>query len=514
MSHQFSYASALRGTKRPATNRAVSDYNNTQSNPKGPTVSKELLKYLEKHKAYKTITHSFPKSSIDHGIRVTLGHFNALMMDELKVQLKTCLPSAVSTEPKWYKGFIDIGFKSADEADKAALAIIQVQGQPLDITRTRHNEDENLYISFSKLPTDMSRNELTARLKVGLASYGKILKFEMEEDAFMPHLAMSRAIAIIAPKPDVRDNISIIPRNAFFYVGEEGDISREFKITPEDAPKICNFCDCVGHVAAACPQTVEGLDLLLNEVEDVNMGEGDISTALSYPWGEFSDYVVVDPVTQQQKKEAKKALKKKQQAEAKENKRAELEFAAKRAEEAAAALREQERIAGEIEYQRALNHVNRIREEERLAAEAERYQQQLLAKEAEEQAKEVERAAQENSQFISENSFQNFSQTPQTPENFVNEATINEAINQYENDVMQAEYSNSDSSSAQDLDNEEVSNSSINGQIPIVTETINFQSMPNPPPNWNQTPRRTNRKSMPRKFYTPQPAQIKGGKRA
>ena len=57
-----------------------------------------------------------------------------------------------------------------------------------------------------------------------------------------------------------------------------------------------------------------------------------------------------------------------------------MEFAAKRAEEAAAALREQERIAGEIEYQRALNHVNRIREEERLAAEAERYQQQLLQK--------------------------------------------------------------------------------------------------------------------------------------
>ena len=81
MSHQFSYASALRGTKRPATNRVVSDYNNTQSNPKGPTVSKELLKYLEKHKSYKIITLSFPKSSIDNRLRVTLGHLFAPMMD-------------------------------------------------------------------------------------------------------------------------------------------------------------------------------------------------------------------------------------------------------------------------------------------------------------------------------------------------------------------------------------------------------------------------------------------------
>ena len=79
---------------------------------------------------------------------------------------------------------------------------------------------------------------------------------------------------------------------------------------------------------------------------------------------------------------------------------------------------------------------------------------------------------------------------------------------------MSAEYFYPDSSSAQDLDNEELSNSSLNGQIPIVTETIDFQSMPNPPPNWNQAPRRTNRKSMRRNFYTPQPAQIKGGKRA
>ena len=48
------------------------------------------------------------------------------MMDELKVQMRTLFPASVSTEPKWYKGFVDIGFENAIEADKAALTIFQV----------------------------------------------------------------------------------------------------------------------------------------------------------------------------------------------------------------------------------------------------------------------------------------------------------------------------------------------------------------------------------------------------
>ena len=48
----------------------------------------------------------------------------------------------------------------------------------------------------------------------------------------------------------------------------------------------------------------------MNREEDKRMVEGDTTTALSYPWGMYSDYVVVNPVTKEQKKEAKKALKK------------------------------------------------------------------------------------------------------------------------------------------------------------------------------------------------------------
>ena len=82
---------------------------------------------------------------MEHGIQISLGNFNASMMAELKMQLKTLIPNAVCTAPKWENGFVDIGFQSAVEADKAALTIINLQpNRTLPITRTRFREDENL----------------------------------------------------------------------------------------------------------------------------------------------------------------------------------------------------------------------------------------------------------------------------------------------------------------------------------------------------------------------------------
>ena len=49
----------------------------------------------------------------------------------------------------------------------------------------------------------------------------------------------------------------------------------------------------------------------------MGMNDGDTTVALPYPWGQFSDYVVVEPVTKEQKRDAKKAMKKKHQLERK-----------------------------------------------------------------------------------------------------------------------------------------------------------------------------------------------------
>ena len=100
MSPQSTYASVLKGTKKTTNTRASYDAAASQVTPTGPKFSKKFLTYLDKCKAYKTITYAFPKSALDHSIRITLGYFNAYMMSKLKTQLATCMPNAVSTEPK------------------------------------------------------------------------------------------------------------------------------------------------------------------------------------------------------------------------------------------------------------------------------------------------------------------------------------------------------------------------------------------------------------------------------
>lgn len=357
------------------------------------------------------------------------------MMDELKVQLKTFLPSAVSTEPKWYKGFIDIGFKSDEDADKAALAIIQIQGNTLDITRTRYKDDENLYISLANLPNNMDRNELIARLKVGLCNYGKVLKFEMEEDELLPHLAMTRAIAIIAPNKDVSEDLTLIPRQTFIYDNNKVP-SRFFKVTPEDAPKICSHCECIGHIAIACPKTVAGLNLLMSsEDEEMDTGDQISSTAMPYPWGEYAEYVLVDPVSKEQKKEAKKALKQKNKKENLDKKNKEAEELARLAAHSSLLETEERRRVSEEEYNRAMEVVARNREERRLEEEAieiERRKQDAILADLREQ--EIQSAR--NQQFIPENSnFQNLQNTSD-PQNLINADEINRVLAQLSSDVQ------------------------------------------------------------------------------
>jgi hypothetical protein len=291
----------------------------------------------------------------------------------------------------------------------------------------------------------------------------------MEEDECMPHLAMSRAIAIITPNPEVSDNISIIPRVAYLY-DSNGNVSREFKVNPEDAPTICNHCDCVGHVAAACPKTVEGLDLLMNSDDEVSMGEGDISTALSYPWGEYSDYVVVEPVTQNQKKAAKKAINKKKQLEKLEKERVEKEESEKRAAENARIQKEQQKLAEDDALDKAIQYAEKVREELRREAEITRQKHEILATENRIR-QEKERIFRENNlNFISEISEINFDSDPVDPEDFQN----------LDNSSVHMMQSDEDDNSSNDIPNHVLPLNNNNN----ITQTI-LESHPNTPLDTN-----------------------------
>lgn len=396
-----SYAQALRGAKRPASDAVKQHQNKYQYTTSSSQLSKEFLKYLDTRKSYKTINHSFPKSIMEHGIRISLGNFNAVMMDELKQQLKTTMPNAVCTAPKWQSGFVDIGFRSAVEADQAALTIITIQpNNTLQITRTRFREDENLYISFSKLPTTIPRAELMARLRQGLNNYGRIINFEMEQDELLPNCAMSKAIAIIAPNKTVREDPTVIPREAFFFLGEKQTIaSRTFHVKPEDSAPICKECNAIGHMQFECPRTVAGIQLLMKE--DSMEDQYDNAEIVPSEWGTEASINVVEPVTTATKKEAKKALKKKayaeKQEEIKQKQQAIIDDAAKLADQIFA---EEVRLEqGEREKNFTPEHI------------AERKVD----------GEEMEEKSHENSIFISENLSQNSSTPNPQCQNFSND---------------------------------------------------------------------------------------------
>ena len=212
----------------------------------------------------------------------------------------------MSIDTKLVKGFIDVGFKNSTLADSAAVVKMVVEDKVIPITRTRFSGDENLFISFDSLPTTMGREELIEGLGKGLAEYGEIIQLEMQKYDLLPNLAMSKAIAMIKPKPEVAKDLKIIPRRAFLYDNEVP--TSEFRIHPEAAPPICSSCQSAGHRIRDCPSLIEGLD----RSEETEMDhEDDIdfdSACTAYPWGETANYIIVKPVTQKEKQEAKKAL--------------------------------------------------------------------------------------------------------------------------------------------------------------------------------------------------------------
>lgn len=293
---------------------------------KGPFVpSEEYLKHLEKRQAYKMITHSLPKSSREHGIRINYGIVDAMLVDDVRDSIKNNFEKAVSIDTKFLKGFIDLGFQTKDEADDAALVQLIIKNQKIPVIRTRYSGDQNIFITIDQIPTNYPRKWIIQQLESGLSGYGEVLQFEMQTDDVLPNLAMSKAIAIIAPNEEVRKDKDLIPRRAHL-IDSEDKCTETFRIYPEDATPVCSHCDSVGHRIKSCPFTVEGLQRQLEDTtEDIsdkdnpeNGEEFDEKVeggSFSYEWGHLSSYLIIDGVTNRERKQAKEFLKNQKVAE-------------------------------------------------------------------------------------------------------------------------------------------------------------------------------------------------------
>lgn len=296
--------------------------------------SEAWLNNLNKHELFKNISFAFPRANVEHGIRIKFNPKHPYMLDAVFDAIEPTYPKAVFIDPKYLRGIIDLGFQCKEDADEAAKIplMIKSSGVPTRVatTRTRYSGDSELFITFEDLPTSEKKENIVQGIQEGLKEYGEIVQLEFQTP-YKTKLACRKAIALIRPSPEVSEDMTLIPRRAFLQLSNpdgSGRASRTFKIYPERAPPICTVCSNLGHRAEACPTTVEGLDRASDDtMEDME----DDSALATYRWGETTAYKIVEPVSNQERREANIALKKaerlRKEEEARATKAAKLEAA-------------------------------------------------------------------------------------------------------------------------------------------------------------------------------------------
>ena len=264
---------------------------------------------MDDRQAFRQVSHEFPRSTVQHAVRVSFGHTAALLLDEVRKAAAIAYPKARGIEKKYYQGFFDLTFHDATDAEEAASIPLMVQGKRIPTSRCRWNQDKTMYITLTKIPTTLTREDTIQQLTKSLETYGEVINFEMESDDILTHLTMPRAIAIIKPNEDVLADLTLIPRAAYLYDKQCEKVTEGFRISPETAPPICSSCNCIGHRANSCPKTVEGIQYLM-DTQDEEMEDDPrmYTNEHEYPWGETANYKVVEPVTPHARRAAKKAI--------------------------------------------------------------------------------------------------------------------------------------------------------------------------------------------------------------
>lgn len=289
------------------TNQEVLDHLDSLSKRQNVVLGPQYLQFIEKYGLWKNLSHAYPKSSVEHGVRVMFNTKFPVELERISAAFDDQYPAHTFVEPKYTKGYIDVGFRTASEADAAAIKpfVVKISGldQYIPVTRTRYNKDNCIFLSFENLPSRFLRKEVEDALQEGLRTYGEVVQFVYQKHHLFPSAATSKAIALIKPSQVIQKDISLIPRRAVLKIGDE---CAEIKVFPESAPPICSLCTCIGHRQTACPSSVEGL---IREEENTMGEEAEEHLAdTAFTWGHTTQYKKVSPVTNQEKKAAAKAL--------------------------------------------------------------------------------------------------------------------------------------------------------------------------------------------------------------
>ena len=226
------------------------------------------IQMIEKHFLNRNITHTRPKSQCVYGLRVLYSEYNPILLKEVSEACCKSLVNVVSVNPVYLKGYFDLGFANAYDADIAASTPIVIDNHIVPTLRTRWSKDQSIYITFTDLPLNLAQTDLENLLGQGLSNYGEVTELHLQTHPIFPTLATSTGYAIINPNNETKVNITTIPRKAFFDQNNQ----YQFNVYPDRAPPICSICNFLGHQAHACPNTLEG-NLTQNIIHENNQEE-------------------------------------------------------------------------------------------------------------------------------------------------------------------------------------------------------------------------------------------------
>lgn len=315
--HKNSYASAA-SSKRPAPQLQRSQ---ESSKPGVFVPSASFLTFLNDKVVVKNVTHSFPKSQMEYGLRIYHGVEEPYLYETIHEKIKTLYPEATALEGKPTSGFFDLGFKSAAmalEATKRNFTVaykkLNHQTRPVSTTMTtvrviteptRYYDDNNLFVVFEGLPTTVPRNELCGMLEAGCKEYGDLINFQMEKHTLSPHLTSTRAVALIRPSPAVAKDVTLIPRRAIVFPEDKTE-ARIFRVRADKSPPICTICSNIGHKVEHCPSNWNTVDTPTPE----DMSDGENFNALTpHVWGDHAELEKIAPMTKAQRKAARNKAK-------------------------------------------------------------------------------------------------------------------------------------------------------------------------------------------------------------
>ncbi|KAJ9068320.1 hypothetical protein DSO57_1029935, partial [Entomophthora muscae] len=185
--------------------------------------------------------------SVKYGVRVEYGHSFPYYSTEIYTALSPLTQTAGYIDIRPYKGYIDVGYPSEEQAEWASKIPISYKGIKLPTTRTQHYSQTLLVIRFSKLPTHLPFDILRQELMEGLMKYGSSPELIFDVLVGISHLSGPCAFGTIA----IHDNIkpADIPTWSTVLSAKEDLFLAQF----EGARKACSKCKAMDHSKATCP---------------------------------------------------------------------------------------------------------------------------------------------------------------------------------------------------------------------------------------------------------------------